>query len=60
MGIDEAGTLSPLNALRRELIDPTIAAKDIITLDDDVANIDADLVPDGICVGEADMYELGP
>jgi adenylate cyclase len=26
MGIDEAGTLSRLNALRRELIDPTIAA----------------------------------
>ena len=27
MGIDEAGTLSRLNALRRELIDPTIAAQ---------------------------------
>jgi adenylate cyclase len=26
MGLDEAGTLSRLNALRRELIDPTIAA----------------------------------
>ena len=26
MGVDEAGTLSRLNALRRELIDPTIAA----------------------------------
>jgi hypothetical protein len=26
MGIDEAGTLSRLNALKRELIDPTIAA----------------------------------
>jgi len=26
MGLDEAGTLSHLNALRRELIDPTIAA----------------------------------
>jgi class 3 adenylate cyclase len=26
MGIDEAGTLSRLNALRRDLIDPTIAA----------------------------------
>jgi class 3 adenylate cyclase len=26
MGMDEAGTLSRLNALRRELIDPTIAA----------------------------------
>src|SRR5271167_2865163 len=26
MGIDEAGTLSRLNALRREMIDPTIAA----------------------------------
>src|SRR3984893_11156869 len=26
MGIDEAGTLARLNALRRELIDPTIAA----------------------------------
>src|ERR1700758_5619171 len=26
MGLDEAGTLSRLNALRRELMDPTIAA----------------------------------
>src|SRR5262245_23130306 len=26
MGIDEAGTLARLNALRREVIDPTIAA----------------------------------
>src|ERR1700726_3638775 len=26
MGMDEAGTLSRLNALRRQLIDPTIAA----------------------------------
>src|SRR2546429_70656 len=26
MGLDEAGTLSRLNALRRELIDPTITA----------------------------------
>src|SRR6476659_5697697 len=26
MGLDETGTLSRLNALRRELIDPTIAA----------------------------------
>jgi adenylate cyclase len=26
MGIDESGTLSRLNALRRDLIDPTIAA----------------------------------
>ena len=26
MGLDEAGTLSRLNALRRELIDPAIAA----------------------------------
>src|SRR6476659_9547522 len=26
MGLDEAGTLSRLNALRRELVDPTIAA----------------------------------
>ncbi len=26
MGIDEAGTLSRLNSLRRDLIDPTIAA----------------------------------
>jgi class 3 adenylate cyclase len=26
MGVDEAGTLSRLNALRRELIDPAIAA----------------------------------
>src|SRR5271155_2187291 len=26
MGVDEAGTLSRLNGLRRELIDPTIAA----------------------------------
>ena len=71
MGIDEAGTLSRLNTLRRKLIDPAIAAhsgrivklmgdgalvefasavdavaKDVLALDDNIADVDPDPEPD--------------
>ena len=63
MGIDEAGTLSRLNALRRELIDPTIAAHSgrIVKLMGDGALVEFASAVDAVtCAIEIQRKATGP